>query len=189
MGGAGARLWHTPRVRVSPSWLAKASLVIALGALSSSAGAEPHEHGVSSANFDKYVPGASELEGRIIAPCCWTQTIDIHGSEIATALRQEIRARLAKGESAESIESSLVERYGAKIRAVPPGSHLGSIGGAVAFSLGLAGVGAIVLLRRWQRRSAKAARKDEKSEAVAPTKADPSLDARLDAELAELDGD
>lgn len=170
------------------SWLAKALFVVALGAASSPALADPEA--ASSANFDKFVPGAAELEGRIIAPCCWTQTIDIHGSEISTTLRQEIRERLSKGESAESIETSLVERYGPKIRAVPPGSHLGSMSGVMALSLGAAGIGAVVLLRRWQRRSRKPAAASAKGgSAPPPAKGDPALDARLDAELAQLDRD
>ncbi|HMJ15590.1 MAG TPA: hypothetical protein VK524_29440, partial [Polyangiaceae bacterium] len=47
-----------------------------------------------------FVPGADRLEGRIRAPCCWNQTLDIHSSEIASALKREIRTRLRKGESA-----------------------------------------------------------------------------------------
>src|ERR1700743_1304827 len=52
------------------------------------------------------VPGASAIEGRLMAPCCWTQTIDIHDSEIALSMRHEIRRRLRNGESADAIEAS-----------------------------------------------------------------------------------
>ena len=45
-------------------------------------------------DLQSYVPGASRLEGRIMAPCCWNQTIDIHGSEPSYELRREIRRRL-----------------------------------------------------------------------------------------------
>lgn len=138
----------------------------------------------ANANFDKYVPGAAELEGRIIAPCCWTQTIDIHGSEISTELRQEIRQRLSAGESSEAIERSLVARYGPKILAVPPGSRLPSVGIGLGLVVIGAGIGALSLLKRWQRRSEPAALgpKDE-----APSPGDAELDARLDAELSRLD--
>lgn len=68
-------------------------------------------------------PGAAarELGGRLIAPCCWTQTLDIHESPVADQLRAEITKRLGAGESAAAIEDDLAARYGEKIRAVPRG--------------------------------------------------------------------
>jgi cytochrome c-type biogenesis protein CcmH len=148
---------------------------------------EPAAPGTETVNFDTYVKGAAELEGKIIAPCCWTQTIDIHGSPASTALRQEIRQRLTAGESSEAIESSLVQRYGSKILAVPVGSQLGSAGGFLIVAMGAAGVGAVVLLRRWQRRSKPTEGAATKPAELAP--ADAALDARIDAELASLDRD
>ena len=64
---------------------------------------------------------ARELEGKLIAPCCWTQTLDIHDSPIADQLRAEIATRLRAGEPAAQIEDNLAARYGEKIRAVPRG--------------------------------------------------------------------
>lgn len=159
------------------------TLVVGLPAL---AGPE-HDHDPASANFDQYVPGAAALEGRIIAPCCWTQTIDIHGSPISTELRQEIRRRLTAGESADAIEKSLVERFGPKVLAVPPGSRLGSAGILLGLGMLGAGVGAVVLLRRWQRRSAPLPLGATPAAAGAPN--DAELDARVDAELSRLDGE
>lgn len=142
----------------------------------------------TSARFDTYVKGAAELEGKIIAPCCWTQTIDIHGSELSTQLRQEIRRRLLAGETSASIEASLVERHGAKVLAVPVGSRLGSAGGILIFAMGAAGLGAVMLLRRWQRRSKVDSAEGGESH-TKPRSNDAALDARIDAELAQLDRD
>jgi cytochrome c-type biogenesis protein CcmH len=64
---------------------------------------------------------ARELAGRLIAPCCWTQTLDIHDSPIADQLRAEITQRLRAGEPAAKIEDDLAARYGEKVRAVPRG--------------------------------------------------------------------
>ena len=60
------------------------------------------------------------LERRLLAPCCWRETLDIHTSPTATELRHEIRNRLQAGESAIAIEKSLVDRYGPKLRATLP---------------------------------------------------------------------
>jgi hypothetical protein len=53
--------------------------------------------------------------------------------------------------------------------------------------MGAAGVGAVVLLRRWQRRSKPTEGAASKPAELAP--ADAALDARIDAELASLDRD
>ena len=62
---------------------------------------------------------ARAVSSRLIAPCCYQQTLDVHESELATALRAEIASRLRAGESPAQVEDSLVERYGERVRAVP----------------------------------------------------------------------
>jgi cytochrome c-type biogenesis protein CcmH len=62
---------------------------------------------------------AHEVFGRLLAPCCWTQTLDVHESESATVLRREIADRLRSGEQALVIEDDMAARYGERIRAVP----------------------------------------------------------------------
>lgn len=125
-----------------------------------------------------YVPGASVLDGKIIAPCCWTQTIDIHGSEVSNDLRREIRRRLKGGESADAIEASFVQRYGPKILAVPPGSPLKTVATLLALGMLGAGVAGYFMLKRWRARSVRPSQ---------PLAVDAQLDARLDAELRALD--
>jgi cytochrome c-type biogenesis protein CcmH len=149
----------------------------------------PHSHAATEAGEDlqEYVEGANRLEGRIMAPCCWNQTIDIHGSEPAYELRREIRRRLKGGESADAIEASLVQRYGQKILAVPDSSPLGSLATLLALGFGAAGVSAYFMLKRWSRVGAanKAEKRDETKSSAAPKK--DSLDERLDRELAEIE--
>ncbi len=144
--------------------------------------APPEDPARYAPELQGYVPGAAALEGRIMAPCCWMQTIDIHGSEIANELRVEIRKRLRAGESADAIQASLVQRYGERILAVPPGSPLKSVATLLALGLMGAGAGALVMLKRWRGRSVSPA-------GPAPKKLgnDAQLDARLDAELRALD--
>jgi cytochrome c-type biogenesis protein CcmH len=171
------------------SWL----LVGALSGLPAAALASDPQHAEhvpsseAGEDLQSYVPGASRLEGRIMAPCCWNQTIDIHGSEAAYDLRREIRKRLKAGESADAIEASLVARFGPKILAVPDSSPLGSLATVLSLAFGGAGVAGYFMLKRWSRagkaggpagkKSAKAAAADAKSDA---------LDERLDRELSEI---
>lgn len=121
------------------------------------------------------------VSSRLLAPCCYQQTLDVHESPVATALRDEIRARLRAGETPAQVETSLVARYGQQLRAVPehhdPRNHV-----LVLVALAMV-LGALLLMRalsRWSRR-VKAAPIAVKS---APRDA---WDARLDDELRALD--
>jgi cytochrome c-type biogenesis protein CcmH len=123
------------------------------------------------------------LAGRLIAPCCWTQTLDIHDSELSTALRLEIATRLAQGESGEAIEGDFALRYGEKIRAVPAGADPRMEIVAGVGLLMLLSVGGLFLLGRRFVTRAKAERDPAGAE---PIVARDAYDADLDAELLRL---
>jgi cytochrome c-type biogenesis protein CcmH len=136
-----------------------------------------------SALSPQRVPGARELEGRLIAPCCWTQTLDIHDSPIAEELRAEISKRLMAGEPSTKIEDDLASRYGEKIRAVPRGEDPRValpifVGGAMALALVcLAWIG-VTWLRRSRNFSTPAALSGQEPQQ--------RYDERLDEELKRL---
>lgn len=130
------------------------------------------------------VPGASAIEGRLMAPCCWTQTIDIHDSEISISMRHEIRRRLRNGESAEVIQASFVDRYGPKILAVQPGSQLKNVAIGLSVLMGGTGLAAALMIGRWRKRGPSSDGPETKR-----SEARDKWDERLDAELDDLDGD
>lgn len=155
-----------------------------------SAEAEHPEHvpaRVTGEDLDGYVEGAARLEGRIMAPCCWNQTIDIHGSEPAYELRREIRRRLRAGESSSAIEESLKQRYGARILAVPDSSPLAGLATVLAVVFGGVGVAGYFMLQRWSR-AGKLSRTQRKADekAVEPGAKPDALDERLDRELSDI---
>lgn len=134
-------------------------------------------------SFSEFVPGASRLEGRLLAPCCWDasrQTLDIHGSPISNELRREIRNRLKQGQSPDAIEADLVRRYTKKILAVPPDNPLPRIGPWLVALL-VVGLGlAARAVARW--------RKQGEAVRLAPEKGPvDEWDQRLDAELEDRD--
>ncbi|MDX2052147.1 MAG: cytochrome c-type biogenesis protein CcmH [Polyangiaceae bacterium] len=172
-------------------WLG-ASVLASLPAVAG--GGEPVSPPASAAEQEKYLPGQHRLEGELIAPCCWNQTMDIHNSPIVSDLRREIRRRLTAGESVDAIRSAMVERYGSKILAVQPHSPLRGFAVGLTVLIGLAGVGAGLKLRKW--RAAAIARSAEPSPSGASASAETSkdketanaaLDARLDGELRDLE--
>lgn len=127
---------------------------------------------------------AKSIEGRLLAPCCWNQTLDVHESEAATALRAEIATRLANGEPASSIEDDLANRYGERIRVVPRGKDPRELMPLlVGAGMLLSALGLTLLLRSWLRRSRRA---EVKPALQRPNAAD-EYDRRLDDELASMD--
>lgn len=131
---------------------------------------------------DPVTAHAHELERRLLAPCCWRQILEDHDSPVATALRREIRDRIAAGEAAADVERDLVARYGENIRALPedrdPKWMIAAFGvGAALVGLGVLGAA----VRRWRR--ASAARSPLGTFAPEPE----AYADRLDDELATID--
>jgi cytochrome c-type biogenesis protein CcmH len=135
------------------------------------------------------VPGANAIEGRLMAPCCWTQTIDIHDSPVSLSMRHEIRRRLRNGESAEVIQASFVQRYGPKIMAVQEGSQLKNVFIGLSVVMGGAGVAAAMMIGRWRKQSltSPSPSLSPSNDTADSARARDKWDEKLDAELKDLD--
>lgn len=122
-----------------------------------------------------------DLEDRLLAPCCWRQSLRDHESELASALRAELRQRLDLGEPAGAIEEDLVRRYGDRIVTRPSGSDPRWM--IIAMFSVAAGMGLFALLRLLRRGSAVAAA----SSTATRGSGDAELQLRLDEELTRID--
>jgi cytochrome c-type biogenesis protein CcmH len=143
-----------------------------------------NEHATTTAA----IAGEGALLGRLVAPCCWLQTLDMHESPSATSLRAEIHTRLAQGEPSEAIEDDLAARYGERVRAVPKGfDRRGVVPALVALGLGLTAIALARALRRWRAASEASApvRPSARLGTVEP--GSDAYDEALDRALAELD--
>lgn len=130
---------------------------------------------------EPHVDGEVALEQRIMAPCCWVQTLDVHDSPIAKELRAEIHTRLSRGESSSAIEADLVQRYGTRIVAMPASNPLAKLAAVVVAVVLAAGFLVARALRRWTRRDQSEVRSAQQK---APATSGPDeWDARLDEEL------
>jgi cytochrome c-type biogenesis protein CcmH len=130
-------------------------------------------------------PSAKALESRLYAPCCYNGTLDIHESELARDLRKEIDGRIARGDTVEAIQADFVTRYGEKVIAARSDRPARTMGTLVIALMLLAAAGLALALRRWTR--AEPSAEPASGVAAAPLVQD-ELDARVDAELADLEG-
>ena len=129
--------------------------------------------------------GARALMGRLVAPCCWRQTVDTHDSDLAAGLRREIYVRLNEGEGAQAIEDDFVRRYGSRVLALPGDTDPS---GVLPVVVGSAMAGVLFGLIAWVRLG----RRDERDEHLPPRRAAAGggavdYGARLDDELARQD--
>jgi len=60
-----------------------------------------------------------EIEKMLIAPCCWTATINVHPSEISDQMKQEIAQFLKQGKTKDEILQYYVAKYGERVLAIP----------------------------------------------------------------------
>ncbi|WP_437669745.1 cytochrome c-type biogenesis protein CcmH [Sorangium sp. So ce131] len=169
----------------SSRWRRAAAMAAVAASVALDARAEPATPGQAEAELvdSTPAPGERALAARLLAPCCWDQTLDVHESEVASALRREIRARLRRGEAADAIEQDLVARYGDRLRAAPSSGLLGKV--ALGLMLGIAAtfLGVFALLRSWRR----SAEQPAPSDVAVTTGVRDEYDERLDNELRERD--
>lgn len=142
--------------------------------------------GEPAASRDDRLPGEAALLGRLMAPCCWTQTLDVHSGSTPDALRAEIHARLATGEPPRAIEDDLVSRYGPRLRADSEESPLRWISVGLGITTLVAAIGLAFLIRRWTRRTLED-KPTQTAPREAPREAGDPWDERLDDELRAMD--
>lgn len=74
-----------------------------------------------------------KVEQSLLAPCCYTQSIAQHGSDIAVQMRGEVTEMVADGKSEEEIVNHYRNIYGDRVLIVPDG-----LTGRILFTLPVA---------------------------------------------------
>ena len=90
------------------------------------------------------------LEKAVLAPCCYTENVGQHQSEIAVQMRVQIAKWVEKGRTDKEILNTYAERYGAKVlvdpNTIPKGWTL-----VVPWAFAILGtLGAAWMLWRWR---------------------------------------
>jgi cytochrome c-type biogenesis protein CcmH len=119
----------------------------------------------------------ADLEGEVMCPVCNT-TLDQSSSPAADQIKRFISVRIAAGDSKQEIKDRLVGDYGPQILAAPPTKGFDLLAWLLPL-VGLLGGGLVIgaLAWRWSR-----ARDPQP-----PTRLSPSLEKRVDEELAHFD--
>jgi cytochrome c-type biogenesis protein CcmH len=125
-------------------------------------------------------PTLAEIESEVVCPTCHT-TLDQSSSAVAVRMRTFIRARIAAGDTKSEIKSKLVDDFGEQVLASPPKRGFNLLAWVLPPILVVAAAGILAVLAvRWSRQREPAA-----ADETPPL--DPSLDRRIDDELARLD--
>jgi len=122
---------------------------------------------------------ARRLEGMLIAPCCFVNTVAEHRSPISDEIRDQIRAAVASGKTETEILDAFVATYGERILAAPKPQGfnlLAYVLPAVAIAVGLLIIA--VVMRRHGPQAPKAG---------PPSEIPDQVKARFEAELAHFD--
>ncbi len=127
---------------------------------------------------------AREIEAKIIVPCCWTQPVSQHYSEVAGEIRKQVREMLAAGKSEEQILDFYVAEYGERILASPRARGFNILVYVLPWVGLVAGFAMIALvMRKWLRRRAVSV-PGEISNAAAPGA---EYNAQIEKELREFE--
>ncbi len=149
--------------------LALLALVVALMAPAGAAAAEPQFR-------------MSDIESELMCPTCQSR-LDMSHSPAADRIRAFIEEKRQLGWTEQEVKDALVADFGPAVLAAPPAEGLGLVAWLVPLLAVVGGLAVVVgAVALWRRRSPTVA-------AAAPSGAvaDPSIEARIDAALADLD--
>jgi len=127
---------------------------------------------------------AKQIEGKLIAPCCWSQPVSQHYSEAADKIRVEIRELLAAGKTEQEILDYYASTYGERILASPQARGFNLLVYILPWVALLAGAAIVIAFLRRQRSPTPPVRQE--TEVPSPA-IDQTYTTRLEQELRDLD--
>lgn len=152
--------------------LALVALLLALVAPSGALAAEPQFR-------------MSDIESELMCPTCQSR-LDMSYSPAADRIRAFIEEKRQLGWTEQEVKDALVADFGPAVLAAPPAEGFGLVAWLVPLLAVVGGLAVVVgAVALWRRRSPTVAA----AAGAAPSgaAADPSIEARIDAALADLD--
>lgn len=121
---------------------------------------------------------AREIEGLLIAPCCWRQPVSAHFSPASDEVKAEVRRLLNVGLSKDEVLEKFVAQYGERILAKPKASGFNLLAYFLPIVFLALGAAVAVLIVKKLRPRAEAAAVGQPS-----AKMDSKISERLEKEL------
>jgi cytochrome c-type biogenesis protein CcmH len=106
---------------------------------------------------NKQADKVREIEDSLIAPCCWSQPVSQHYSEVAEQIRKEVEAMVASGKSRDEILNYYVAKYGERILATPRPRGFNSLVYILPWAALIVGAWVLAMLLKRLRRPGPAA--------------------------------
>jgi cytochrome c-type biogenesis protein CcmH len=137
---------------------------------------------VAGADNQEAAKKAREIEDNLIAPCCWSQPVSQHYSEVADQIRREVLAMVEAGKSRDEILDFYVAKYGERILATPRAKGFNVLAYILPWAALVLGAGLLIALLRKLRSPAPV----QVPETLPPA-SDSRYDAIIEKELRDLD--
>jgi len=97
------------------------------------------------------------LQEKVVAACCWSESIAFHRSEKAAEMRAELKSMLDSGLTDDAILDRFKSKYSARVLIEPQGGTSLLIYTVPAVLTVLAGAGLAWFIRRWVGTAARQA--------------------------------
>ncbi len=102
-------------------------------------------------------PRVKRLEEKLMAPCCWAESVAVHRSEVAAEMRAGIETMVAEGRTDREILDHYKAIYGERVLMEPEGAARVWVY-TIPIVVGVAGVWLVVwIIRRMMRPDPSAA--------------------------------
>lgn len=137
---------------------------------------------VAGADNKEAVQKAREIEDNLIAPCCWSQPVSQHYSEVADQIRKEVRAMVDAGKSRDEILDYYVAKYGERILATPRAKGFNALAYILPWTALALGAGLLIVLLRKLRTPAPTRIPD-----ALPPVSDSRYEPIIEKEMRDLD--
>jgi len=118
-----------------------------------------------------------DIEGSLMAPCCWSGTVKDHGH---SQLEQEIESMVKSGQTKDEILNYYVKIYGERILAVPVAQGFNIMAWLVPILIALIGITFVTLYLKSSQSKELQANTPDVGDATIP------FDDQIEKELEEL---
>jgi len=111
----------------------------------------PASHALCELTPDQVNERARRVEDQLLSPCCYSEALTVHRSDLAAQLRTEIRHMVEAGRSDREILDIYIARYGLRVLREPEGARRTWLNGVAIGGVLLGLLIAVVALRRLRR--------------------------------------